>query len=308
MVHSPKMTKLLPPFLLVCFATRIAPAASNPSGITVTGIVDLPGYKCVLLESTDADSPVPRPESFTMQEGERDGRIEVLQIDAKAGAVKIRLERTNPIVTLHLESEVKTSVNDRETAPITIHLQHAALNPTLLLYGHLANRTVLRPTLAVGPVSLSSSATNQADAALALSKALAEQGLATVMDGEKFVMVVPADKVSMAVPHSAEIKSKPQDLEPAKPASGSPIIPGGEIDFPAIDIIHAAYIYAELLGGRSLDRSEGFPSSSLISVRTETPLTKEEAIYVFETLFRWQDIEMVPVGKDLITAVRISGK
>ena len=72
-------------------------AASNapPPNVTLAGITTIFGNKRAILK-TAATSP-PKPgvppanDSYILAEGQRDGDIEVVQIDERAGAVKIRL-------------------------------------------------------------------------------------------------------------------------------------------------------------------------------------------------------------------------
>lgn len=305
MVSSTKMKPILLPLLLLWLGSSLAAAATNLPLPKVTGIINLPGCKQALLESPNPGSPSHRTETAMLQEGQEQDGLQVVQIDAEAGAVTVKRKGIDSAVTIQMMGVTNFSGPGSKTTHPTIQLQEAPLNEVLGLYGYCANRTVLHPTLAATTFTLNAAATNLAEAVVVFSKALEEHGFATVLDGEKFIMVVPADKMSMALPHSAEIKSEPGTKPPVMNPGE---ISAGELNFPAIDIRQAATIYAELLGRRRLDWTEPFPSTGLISVHTQTPLSKAEAIYLLETLFRWEGVKLVPVGKDLVKGVRISGK
>jgi hypothetical protein len=45
----------------------------------------------------------------------------------------------------------------------------------------------------------------------------------------------------------------------------------------------------------------------MISLKTQTPLTREEVCYALETLFAWQGFKLVPEGDRLAKLVPISG-
>ena len=62
------------------------PVAQPPPKITLAGITTMLGNKRALLSVAVSNKP---PENFILTEGQRDGQIEVLQIDEKAGSVKV---------------------------------------------------------------------------------------------------------------------------------------------------------------------------------------------------------------------------
>lgn len=178
-----------------------------------------------------------------------------------------------------------STTNDQQLA---IQLKNADITQVIAIYGEVTGRTVLRPQLTLTPFNVDIQAKNKSEAIAALTEAFEDKGLKVIPDGEKFVMIIPKEKASMAIPRSAQIKSTPG------------IAPAGEINFPKVDFARAAMIYANLRG-KTLDQTRPIPPSfQPISLRTHAPLTKEETIYALETLFSWQDVKFVPVGNDLL--------
>lgn len=177
-------------------------------------------------------------------------------------------------------------------------LNNAPLSTVLRLYAEFTGRTVLRPASLPGaPLSLVASTTKAADGAAAIEKALRSQGIATVADGDKFVMVIPEAQLSSVRPRSSQLKV----------ATPTELIPAGTINFTGANSEAVARIYAELTG-RKFDAATSARLNGMVNLQTQTPLSKTECLYALDTLFEWQGIKMVPVGEDLIKAVPIPGK
>ena len=96
------------------------------------------------------------------------------------------------------------------------------------------------------------------------------------------------------IARSSEIISEPTEAVPH---------PSGTIDFRNADLQQALAVYG-LLVGRKLVKQEGLRAST-IRLRTATDLTKSEAAYALETLFRWNGVKVVPVGETEFHAVAI---
>src|SRR5262245_60328594 len=81
------------------------------------------------------------------------------------------------------------------------------LQPALTLYAHLTGRTVLQhPALKPAGLSLGDSNDKAAQIA-ALEQSFRQNGIATILDGEKFVMFVPEGLTNTVKPRSSEIAS-----------------------------------------------------------------------------------------------------
>jgi hypothetical protein len=132
-------------------------------------------------------------------------------------------------------------------------------------------------------------ANNQAQIAFSLGKALAEKGITTIPEGEKFLLVVPASEVSSATPRSPEIKS------PDRPD----LFPGGAIiNFPNTELSQIIKLYADLTG-RALDSTQPLPPANVtVNFTTQTALNREECVYALETLLGWHGVKVVPAGGD----------
>jgi hypothetical protein len=82
-----------------------------------------------------------------------------------------------------------------------------------------------------------------------LEKALAERGIATIADGEKFLMVVPASEVTAVKPRSSDFDTSTRNgIKPE-------LMPVGAIYFSNANLNQAAQIYASLIG-RKLDQTQ----------------------------------------------------
>lgn len=70
------------------------PKGPPPPNITLSGITDVLGRKLALLKwqepTVPGQPPKPNPNFATLTEGQREGQIEVLEIDVKVGMVKVR--------------------------------------------------------------------------------------------------------------------------------------------------------------------------------------------------------------------------
>jgi hypothetical protein len=291
--------RLLPLFL---FCLLSASAHAEPLPVKLTGIINLKDEKYALLETTNSVFGHP-DDSGMLKVGQSqflrsDLRVEVLQIDPSVATVKLNLSfgKTNSISNLFLDDKRATQAGSNTLAPVTIQLRKAHLDQVLNLYGQLTTRTVLHPTLPEINITYDISATNNLGAAQALTTALAKNGLTNILDGTKFIMVLPTDHAAMAHPHSSEIK----------PSTAA--IQSGDINLPNVVLYPVVQIYAELIG-RKLDPNAPFPPGiHFITLVNQTPISKSEAVYALDTLFAWQNIKVIPVDKDLVRAVEIKSE
>ena len=83
--------------------------------------------------------------------------------------------------------------------------------------------------------------------------------------------------------------------------SAADIIPAGTINFPATDINQVLQIYSELVG-RTILRPANLPTP-LITLKTQTPLTKKEAIQAFDAVLAMNGVTMINVGDKFVKAV-----
>jgi len=269
-------------------------AANSPYVPRLTGIVNLPHQKSVVLEFDPPGSSSP---PLILAESQREGAIEVTRITPDTRAVELRVWGTNVLLTVPVPDDGRFP----RTVGGSLALANADLDPVLDLYAGLKGRTLLRsPRLPATSLSIETAVTNQADAARALEKAFAANGIATIQDGDKFVMVVPDSEAAIVKPRSSEIKSSSQE------GAGPELFPPGAMNFSHAELSQMTAIYAGLIG-RKLDRSQQPQKPTLpINLKNHTPLTKAEGIYALETLFSWQGVKVVPVGNDSCKIVPLS--
>jgi general secretion pathway protein D len=78
-------------------------------------------------------------------------------------------------------------------------------------------------------------------------------------------------------------------------------LPAGTINFPATDLNQVLQIYAELVG-RTVLRPTTLPAPT-ITLKTQTPLTKHEAIQAFDAVLALNGIAVVDVGDKFVKVV-----
>ena len=78
------------------------------------------------------------------------------------------------------------------------------------------------------------------------------------------------------------------------------MVPAGTINFPAVDINEVMKIYAELVN-RTVLRPTTLPG--VITLKTQTPLTKKEAIQALDAVLALNGVSVIPVGDKFVKAV-----
>jgi hypothetical protein len=188
-----------------------------------------------------------------------------------------------------------------KTAEAGIRLREAPLQQALEVYAQIKGRTLLQhPLLRNFSVSLDS---ESATAATALEDLLRQHGIATISDGDKFVMVVPRSLTNSLTPHSKQIVPGP--AEGSKPLKGNEIFPRGTINFPGTDLHQVLQIYGALIN-RAPVFEPGFARGGRIHLVTVTPLTKAEMIYALETLFAWNGVAVSTIDEKSFKVASVS--
>ena len=88
---------------------------------------------------------------------------------------------------------------------------------------------------------------------------------------------------------------------PTTNALSDETLPAGVINFPATDLNQVLQIYAELVG-RTVLRPTTLPAPT-ITLKTQTPLTKQEAIQAFDAVLALNGIAVVNVGDKFVKVV-----
>lgn len=161
---------------------------------------------------------------------------------------------------------------------LRVAAQSPEVSPTDL-YGQLTGRTVLCAALPL-PALTSIKSQIQADtnkAVEVIETELAKYGIECVRDGEKFVRWLPTGWRDTAM--GAELaKLKPPTNNPASAPART-----GEMSFPNISIDQVMKIYSQL-SNRTLVHPADLPPIT-IHLKSQGPLSTDEAIYAFKTLF-----------------------
>ena len=89
---------------------------------------------------------------------------------------------------------------------------------------------------------------------------------------------------------------------PAAPKPSEEMIPAGNINFQGVDVSQVLDVYAQLVG-RTMLRA-GLPAAQII-LRTETPLTKTEAIQALQAVLSLNGIALVNVGDKFVKVLPI---
>lgn len=184
----------------------------------------------------------------------------------------------------------------------------STLPPTeqaLRLYGALTHKTILRPTM-LPQLSESLVAEMMADtnaAAGVLEKALADRRIEMVRDGELFVRLLPEGwQTSTLAAQLLRIPSPPKrETNQNERASASVSMPAGTIDFRNVGIDQALAVYASLCN-RTVLRPHHL-SASVIALRTETALSREEAVYAMNVVLALNGVATVEDGVNFVQVV-----
>jgi general secretion pathway protein D len=117
----------------------------------------------------------------------------------------------------------------------------------------------------------------------------------------KSTNAAPAVVLATNAPPAANVATNvpPAPSEGAK--SSEEVIPAGMINFPATDLNQVLQIYAELVN-RTVLRPANLPAP-LITLKTQTPLSKKEAIQAFDAVLAMNGITMINIGEKFVKAV-----
>lgn len=268
-------------FVLLWSLCQIQAQTSSPN-LRLSGIINLPDAKLAIVE--DASKPSKLLGLWIWEEGNSKSNVELNKILPAEGAVLMNVEGTP--LTLALDKQTNQAIST--ISGFTI--RSASLNPLLDLYGKFSGRTMLRsPNLPNATFTLDATATNVQDAARVLVSAFADKGISVLADGDKFALVVPSYQASSVHPHPPSVSS---------PASTKSAEPGGVVNWFGVDINQVLAMYADWRGLK-FDNSQPLPPIARIPVtlRSQTPLSKEEMIYALDTLLRLRGCKVVPTSE-----------
>jgi len=184
-----------------------------------------------------------------------------------------------------------------------------ATDEALARYAELTDTTILRSS-SLGVLKSSATADLPTDtnaAAAALKNALLAQGIELVPFRGLFTIAVPPGwsnsplKELIARLPTEGVEEQPQRAGTTGP--GGEIIPPGMIDFMNADLNQVLQLYAELCN-KTLLRPTQLPMPQ-VRLKTQTPVSKNAAIYAVRASLALQGIGTVEVGEKLVAVLLV---
>ncbi len=271
-------------------AVEVAAAATTANtdgspGLTLRGIIRWPGRQLAILENTNAAAPWER--DLVLGPNERAGQVEVFEV--MPTEVKLRLADSGRDLTLHFADSA--AAPGTETVKASIQLENAPASSIFRVYQELADRTVLRSSRLQNfalSLPLQSGSTKQ-DLLRALNDSLAKAGIVVQACRDKFVL---------AANKEAEFqKVAPGLWDLASGLAGTnkdEILLAGLINFPNTDLSQALSVVQEL-ANRTVIRATTLPLGTIV-LRTQTLLSRAEAIYAFIALLALDELSLTAAG------------
>jgi hypothetical protein len=264
-------------------------AGEPPAMLRISGLINLPSLRQALVSyRIGKDGPI---RTSILREGERESELEVLKIDPATEEVTVNHQQFEGPAVFKLNGSPKSDLPI--TSQFKVHLDRASGTAVFKLYGRLKGRTVLRSAKVNGKIfSIDEAVANEEAAAKALETVFAQQGLATIIDGDKFVMIVAKEDESKTYPHAKDLSlTRPAGEKPSVPPE---LIPANGLNFEGVTLTQVMSIYAELVNSRfdPTQQTTDF-GDRVIFINSGGPLTKEEAIYALKTLIGWEGFDVV---------------
>jgi type II secretory pathway component GspD/PulD (secretin) len=242
-----------------------------------------------------------------LEEGQRQGDVEVVKINAEAGTVQARVNGELRELSLALNiPKTRVPLAGSQSPPAasgSIRLENASWREALEIYQRLVGRTLLLSSAIRQGARLSLRMDEPAPAeelAKAIEKAL--DGLVFHPDGEKFIVVGREGDFEKLTPELREVARKlphppgAQSGEGTRVKTGQPeqLIPAGMINFQNTDLNQVLQIFQELIN-RTLLHPAALAGSGIL-LRTQTPLTRAEANYALCATLALDGLSFVDVG------------
>ena len=282
--------KRTPQTVLILCSLLLGSSALAEHQTYLRGIVNVPGLQAALLEiqhtlvKRSNAPPIITTTSQLVHSGQQfedkaikgeHFQFEVLGIDFPAQTVRTR----------EAGEEHTYSLSQGSRPPIAgnwLQLQNAAFKDVIDLYARLAGRTVLlHPAVDRASVSLQAEWPKQvpekAEITDVFNKYFNERGASAVLDGDKFLQLVPSRMNQAASPRSKDLPAGAAEI-------GAMLIENGDLG--------TLIGWYGSFSGRSRVGSE-LVMGSVPYLNVSQALSKPEVLYVLETLFRWNDARVV---------------
>ena len=281
--------------------------------LRLAGIINLQNYKSAVLDEWEPRSS--RLVIYNLREGQTqqlfepgkpERRVEVLGVSPIDRSVTVSIDGSKTRLVL-------APIGATNSGPKTgVDFSRADLAEVIEIHSYLTSRTALRhPRLPKISVSLQIPGTNRTTIVSTLEKALKEQGVSFIPDGEKFVMVVPNLFATSASPHAPGANIGTNASSRTTSAANQNTFKPGEIELPQIPLEQVLYLYGQLIGATRDSIEEAVAhdfGDRSITLKTATPLTTPEACYALETLFEWNGYKIVPGTNNTLKVISIPAK
>jgi len=268
---------------LVIQSVTVAIAQTNEQTVKLIGIVDGFGIKLAILKVQKTGSG--SPSEFFLKEGQVQNDVEVLAIDSGKETVNVNVAGKTSSLELE-EPDGTRSTNTLASGP-SIHLVSIDLQPAISMYADFKKRTILQhPELGDPKLSVQAHPQSEAEVAAIFEKMFSERNIATIPDGDKFVMIVPFAFTNSVIPHADAV------------GATNALIPSLSVNFVGVPVNMVLDVHADFLG-RKIVNARDAPQIPTVTFVQTTPLSKAELCYAFETLIAWRNLRFVPDGRDL---------
>lgn len=246
-------------------------------------------------------------------EGQRQGDVEVIKIDSEAGTVQARVNGESRELSLALPKIPKRAVRNapgNQGIPVSsgsIRLKEATRREVLEIYQHLVGRTLLMSSVVGNGTRVTLQMDEPApseELAKGIEKAL--DGLVFHPDGDRFAVVGREGDFEKLTPELREFVRNLKLARPIPPgAQGAEessyktkpteeMLPAGVVNFQNADFFQVLQIFQELVN-RTLLRPAQL-SGSGIYLRTQTPLTRQDAVYAMGAVLALDGVSFVDLG------------
>lgn len=286
--------------LVVCLPLSAFPGDDKSDQMALVGIANLLNEKprAWLRMKPRANRS---PEVIALFEGGRQESLELINIDLARARVRLKVEGADHDFSLGMEGD------SGEVSPFSLRMRMVDMGVVLDEYELDAKRNVLRhPALPVVRLNFDAPPGNAAQARLFLENLLATNGISAIPDGEKFVLILPT---SIAVGETS-LAPAPDSKSLSTPLPGgkqAPMMEAAGIIFPGTDVIQVLEMYAALRGCQLL-RPVPVSAEVPIVFKSQTELSRDEALHALEAHFRWRKlaIEVVETGKIKVVVIPAS--
>jgi hypothetical protein len=287
----------------------VVPLKMEPQdAIRLTGLINLADCRVALLDiyfrTGLRSNDLVRTNHWILKEGEsfeqdpfKGGRLqfELRHMNFDKGQIQARENgQDTEIGAAEPDDSWFSSANLSHGKP-TMGLRGANFCDVLDLYGAFLGRTILcHPDVKPAPLDLVTSAGDRSAAARVIQRALKERGIGTMPLGARFELVAPADKVRYIMQRAgAPLASEDTDET----------VQAGVIRLDNVPWREVLGLYADLTGSRWQGNNP--PTGNLVFLHNQTPLTKAEILYAFDTLLSWQGYKAKPIDEKSFRLVRV---